>query len=52
MIVAYSCDLYVLVCVNFWDEILLRGEEKTRVNFNFFEKGKTINFCYSPGYKS
>ena len=32
--------LCVLVCVNFGDEILLRGEEcKTREKFNFFEKG-------------
>ena len=31
--------LCVLVCVNFEDEILLRGEEcKTRKKFNFFEK--------------
>ena len=31
--------LCVLVCVNFGDEILLRGEEcKTREKFNFFEK--------------
>ena len=31
--------LDVYVCVNFGDEIFLRGEEyKTRVNLNFFEK--------------
>ena len=37
MIVAYACDLNVYVCVNFGDEILLKGEEcKTRVNLNFF----------------
>ena len=30
---------YVLVCVNFGDEILLRGEEyKTREKLNFSEK--------------
>ena len=39
MIVACACDLNVYVCVNFGDEILLRGEEcKTRVNLNFLEK--------------
>ena len=39
MTVAYACDLNVYVCVNFGDEILLRGEEcKTRVNLNFSEK--------------
>ena len=31
--------LVCLVCVNFGDEILLKGEEcKTRENLNFFEK--------------
>ena len=35
--------LCVLVCVNFGDEILLRGEEcKAREKFNFSEKGKTV----------
>ena len=39
MPVARACGLYVLMCVNFEDKILLRGEEcKTRVNLNFFEK--------------
>ena len=39
MTVAYACDLNVYVCVNFRDEILLRGEEfKTRENLNFSEK--------------
>ena len=34
----YTC---AYVCVNFGDEILLRGEEcKTRVNLIFFEKWK------------
>ena len=41
------------MCVNFGDEILLRGgggvgggECKTRVNLNFSEKkGKTVNYC-------
>ena len=41
MTVVYTCDLNVYVCVNFGDKILLRGEEcKTRVNFNFSEKGQ------------
>ena len=32
---------YVFVCVNFEDEILLRGEEcKTRVNLNFSKEGQ------------
>ena len=44
MTVAYTCDLNVYVCVNFRDEILLRGEEcKTRVNLKFSKNGKTIN---------
>ena len=31
---------YVCVCVEFWDEILLRrGECKTRENSNFSQKG-------------
>ena len=35
----YACDLNVYVCVNFGDEILLRGEEcKTWINLNFSEK--------------
>ena len=39
MTVAYACALNVYVCVNFGDEIMLRGEEcKTLENFNFFEK--------------
>ena len=34
-------SLYVHVCVNFGDEILLRGEEcKTHVNLIFSEKGQ------------
>ena len=33
--------MYVFVCVNFGDEIFLRGEEcKIRVNLNFSEKGQ------------
>ena len=35
--------LCVLVCVNFWDEILLRGEEyETQEKFSFLGKGKTL----------
>ena len=52
MTVAYACDLNVYVCVNFRDEILLRGEEcKTRVNLNFFGKGKTVNYRYNTSCK-
>ena len=43
MIVAYACDLHVLVCLNFGDEILLRGAKcKTQINLNFFEKGQNV----------
>ena len=44
MIVAYAWDLNVYVCVNFGDEILLKGEEcKTWENFLFFLKmAKTV----------
>ena len=36
--------LCVLVCVNFEDEILLRGEQrKTRKEFNFFENKTVIS---------
>ena len=39
MTVPYACDC-VWLCVNFEDEILLRGEEcKTWEKFNFSEKG-------------
>ena len=39
MTVAYACDLNVYVCVNFEDEILLKGEEcKIRVNLKLLEK--------------
>ena len=42
MTVPYACDC-VCLCVNFGDEILLRGEEcKTWEKFNFSEKGKTV----------
>ena len=40
MTIAYACDLNVYVCVNFGDEILLKGEKcKTQVNLIFSEKG-------------
>ena len=36
MDVTYACDLGVRVCLNFGDQILLRGENvKTWVNLNF-----------------
>ena len=43
MTVPYACDC-VCLCVNFGDEILLRGEEcKTQEKFNFFLKnGRTV----------
>ena len=38
MVVAYACD-WMHMCVNFGDEILLRGEEcKTQVNLIFSKK--------------
>ena len=38
MTIAYACDS-MCMCVEFQDEILLRGEEcKTREQFNFSEK--------------
>ena len=41
--------LYVLVCVNFGDEIQLRGEEcKTQEKFNFSEKKIKGNFGWKP----
>ena len=40
MTAAYECDC-MYMCVNFGDEILLRGEEcKTQENLNFSEKKK------------
>ena len=41
----------VYVCMNFEDEILLRGEEcKTREKNRILRKnGKTVNYCYSTG---
>ena len=45
MTVAYACDLYVLVCVNFGDKILLRGREcKTREKSNFSEKWQRCRY--------
>ena len=39
MTVSYACNLNVYVCVNFEDEILLRGEEcKNLGKFEFFQK--------------
>ena len=46
MTIAYACDL-MSMCVEFRDEILLRGEEcKIRKKFNFFEKWQNCN-CYN-----
>ena len=40
--IAYACDL-ILMCVEFRDEILLKGEEcKTRENSNFLKNGKMV----------
>ena len=40
--IAYSCEL-IWMCVEFRDEILLKGEEcKTRENSIFLRKGKTV----------
>ena len=33
MTIAYACDLNVYVCVNFGDEIMLRGEECKNSDF-------------------
>ena len=39
MTIAYACDS-MCMCVEFWEKILLRGEEcKTWEKFNFSEKG-------------
>ena len=39
MTIAYACDS-MCMCVEFQDEIFLRGEEcKTREKLNLFEKG-------------
>ena len=52
MTVAYACDLNVYMCVNFGDEILLRGEEcKTRVNLNFSEKSQNGKLLLQSGCK-
>ena len=41
--VAYACELMWL-CVEFWDEILLRREEcKTLENLNFLRNSKMVN---------
>ena len=38
-------------CVEFRDEILLRGEEcKTRENFNFLKKGKMVISAKNPKF--
>ena len=48
MTIAYACKLNVYVCVNFGDEILLRGENvKPRKNRIFLKNGKTVNYRYN-----
>ena len=55
MTIAYACKLNVYVCMNFGDEILLRGGEwKTWEKLNFSEKGKNSKFmlqCRLKTYK-
>ena len=55
--VTYACDL-MLMCVEFWDEILLREEEcETPENLNPLRKGKMVisikirSFCISQMMK-
>ena len=49
MKIAYAYDS-MSMCVEFWDEILLRGKEcKTREKFNFSEKGQNGNYRNSTG---
>ena len=56
MTVAYACGLNVYACMNFRDEILLRGrgggggggvDVKPGKNRIFLKNGKTVNFLYS-----
>ena len=43
MTVAYACKLNMYMCVNFKDEIILRGENvKPEKNQNFLKNGKTV----------
>ena len=50
MTIAYACDLNVYVCINFGDEILLRGEEcKARVNLKFSEKWQNSKLMLQYG---
>ena len=40
-----------VIGVEFWDKILLRGEEcKTRENSNFLRKGKTVVLVKNPKF--
>ena len=49
-VVMLFSHLYVYVCVNFGDEILLRGENvKFEKNLIFIKKGKTVICRYSTG---
>ena len=48
--IAYACDL-MRMCVEFWDKILLRGEEcKTRENSIFLKKNKTVILVENPKF--
>ena len=48
--IAYACEL-IPMCVEFRDEILLRGEEcKTRENSIFLRKGKTVILVKNPKF--
>ena len=41
MTVSYACDMNMYMCVNFEEEIMLRGKEcRTRVNLNFSKNGE------------
>ena len=45
MTVSYACVLDVYDCVNFEDEILLRGENlKPKKNRFFMKNGKVVHF--------
>ena len=48
--IAHACEL-IRMCVEFRDEIVLRGEEcKTRENSIFLRKGKTIILVKNPKF--
>ena len=48
--VTYACDL-MRICVEFRDEILLRGEEcETLENSNLLRKGETVILVKKPEF--